>query len=131
MGRAIPIPVNPGDVVFLDNKIFHSSTGNVTDDDYRWAFNFRYLPVGQPSGRSFLPGFVARSRSDPGRELRNPYVWSVMWQRALDHLSAKGPPYSYTALREGKVDLEFAENLTRQWNELVPDEQGWLRLESS
>ena len=58
--RAVPLIMDPGDVVILDNRLTHGATQNTSEADYRWAFNFRYLPTGQPSGRTFLPGFVAR-----------------------------------------------------------------------
>ncbi len=128
--RAVSLPASPGDIVVLHNKVLHSSTANSSEEDFRWAFNFRYLPTGEPSGRPFLPGFIARSRSAPETELKNPYLWSAMWQKALDHLSEHGSPYSYTDLREGKLDLDFAKDLTTQWNKQVPAPHDWLALDT-
>ena len=128
LARAVSLPVAPGDVIVLHNKVLHSSTVNTTEKDFRWAFNFRYLPTGEPSGRPFLPGFVARSRSAPETELKNPYLWGTMWQNALDYLSKNGSPYDYTHLREGKLDLAFAESLTDHWNRAVPEPHSWLSL---
>ena len=63
--KKIPIIASPGDVIFFDNKLIHSASANETADRIRWAFNFRYLPIGEPTGRPFLPGFVA-CRGCPG-----------------------------------------------------------------
>ena len=126
--RAIPLPASPGDLVVLDNSVLHSATVNTTEDDFRWAFNFRYHPTGQPSGRPFLPGYVARSQSAPETELSNPYLWSAMWDRALDHLSTNGSPFDYTELRAGNLDLAFAKTLTKHWNALTPHPESWLSL---
>lgn len=125
---AVTIPMSPGDVLFLDNKLLHGSTQNTSAGDFRWAFNFRYLPVSQTSGRPFLPGFVARSRSAPESELRNPYLWSTMWDRALTYRVEHGAPYSYQALREGKISGEEARRITEHWRRLAPDPRGWLQL---
>lgn len=124
--QAIPLPVELGDVVFLNNKLIHSSTQNTSRDDYRWAFNFRYLPVGQPSGRPFLPGFVARSYSSPETELHNAYIWSTMWIRSLDYFIENGTPISHQGA--GKISPKEAAEITKYWNELVPDVDAWLNL---
>lgn len=122
----IALPVEPGDVIFLDNKVMHSSTPNTSKEDYRWAYNFRYLPIGQPSGRPFLPGFVARSRSAPETELYNAYTWSTMWVRCLDYLTEKGAPTSYDGV--SKMGVKEAAAITQHWRDLAPDADGWLRL---
>lgn len=53
LGRAISLPSEPGDIIVLHNKLLHSSTVNTSEEDFRWAFNFRYLPTDEPSGRPF------------------------------------------------------------------------------
>ena len=125
---AVTIPMSPGDVLFLDNKLLHSATQNTSADDHRWAFNFRYLRVGETSGRPFLPGFVARSRRAPDSELHNPYLWSTMWDRALTHRMQHGVPCSYQEVREGKLSVEESEAITARWRHLAPDTLSWLRL---
>lgn len=129
--RAVTLPMRPGDVLFLDNKLLHSSTPNTSDGDYRWAFNFRYVQAGQTAGRPFLPGFVARSRSAPENELHNPFVWSTMWDRALTYRVKHGVPYSYASLREGTVSEDQAQAITEHWRRRAPDPRGWLRLEQA
>ena len=127
--RAVILPMRPGDVLFLHNKLLHASTPNTSDRDYRWAFNFRYVQAGQTAGRPFLPGFVARSRSAPDSELHNPFVWSTMWDRALTYRVKHGVPYSYASLREGTVSEAQARAITDHWRRRAPDPRGWLRVE--
>ena len=124
--QGVALPVAPGDIVFLDNKVMHSSVPNTSREDYRWAYNFRYLPMGQPSGRPFIPGFVARSRSAPETELHNAYLWSAMWARCLAYLKKTGAPTSYEGV--SKMGVEEARAITRHWQALAPDVDGWLRL---
>ena len=124
--QGITVPVEPGDIVFLANHVMHSSTSNTSKEDYRWAYNFRYLKVGQPSGRPFIPGFVARSHSAPETELTNPYIWSTMWVRCLDYLTEKGAPTTYDGV--SKMSVEEARKITQHWTDLCPNSDSWLRL---
>jgi len=125
--KGIPLPVVPGDVVFLHNKLLHGSIPNTSKNGlFRWAFNFRFLPVGQPCGRPFMPGFVARSRSAPDTELRNPYIWGAMWQRALGYLATVGTPYAYSDL--ANISSKEAGRISQHWHDLAPDVNGWLRV---
>ena len=121
--QAIEIEAAPGDVVFMDNKLVHGSSENRSDDGVRWACNLRYLPIGQPDGRPYLPGFVARSRSAPQLELANPYLWMTIWMRALENVSAHEFPVPSVATHRRR-----AEAITWRWRETVPDVRGWLRL---
>jgi hypothetical protein len=120
--RSVEIAARPGDVVFFHYWLLHGSTPNQTASEVRWVFNFRYLPRGQTAGRPYLPSVLVHSRSQPERELRNPVLWSAIWQRALDHLAQ---PASPTPLR---ARLERAQAITREWRQRFPDEAAWLRL---
>lgn len=122
--NAIPLPVEPGDVIFLDNNMAHTSLDNDASVDFRWAFNIRYLPTGQPTGRPFLPSFVARSRSAPERELQDPFLWSAMWREALAFLSRNPIPPNL-----GKAPGE-AEAITARWHAATRDHADWLNLKS-
>ena len=53
-----------GDVLFMDRLTMHASLPNVSDE-IRWSFDLRYNRTGDATGRSWFPGFVARSRSNP------------------------------------------------------------------
>ena len=82
-----PLPMKAGDVLFFHKKLMHSSLPN-TSDSIRWSFDLRYNPVGQPTGRAWLPGFVARSRSHPETELKDPVKWAKLWLETRDRLAA-------------------------------------------
>ena len=61
----------------------------------RISFDLRYNPTGQPTGRPLFPGFVARSRKDPSRELRDPEAWAQLWYDARKDLSDRDlPPFN-------------------------------------
>jgi ectoine hydroxylase-related dioxygenase (phytanoyl-CoA dioxygenase family) len=116
-----PLTVEPGDVIFLDNNLAHNALENTTDDDFRWALSFRYLPTGQATGRPFLPEFVARSRIAPERELRDADLWREMWRGALNYLSNHPlSPQQYTP--------EQAQAITARWRERTANYGDWLNL---
>ncbi len=120
--RSVEISARPGDVVFFDHWLLHGSTPNQSASEVRWAFNFRYLPRGQTAGRPYLPSVLVRSRSQPKRVLRNPLLWSAIWQRALDHIARPGSPVRrLTKLAEARA-------ITAEWRRRFPDEAAWLRL---
>jgi phytanoyl-CoA hydroxylase len=88
----VPVAMRAGDVLFFHKKMMHSSLPN-TSDDIRWSFDLRYNPIGQPTGRPWLPGFVARSESHPDTALTDHPSWAQLWQEArhnlcLGHLSS-------------------------------------------
>jgi phytanoyl-CoA hydroxylase len=92
-GEGIPIPMEAGDVLFLTSRTIHGSLSN-NSDDVRWSFDLRYNPIGQPTGRGAFPGFVARSKTDPANELRDPAEWEALWRQTRDRLAieqVKGP----------------------------------------
>jgi phytanoyl-CoA hydroxylase len=81
----ITLEVEPGDVIFLTKLTKHSSLEN-NSEDIRWSFDLRYQPIGQPTGRSHFPGFVARSKKNPDSELKDHKVWVDLWQEAKHKL---------------------------------------------
>lgn len=124
--RSVPLTSEPGDVIFMDNKLLHSSMPNVSDSDYRWAFNFRYLPSGQPTGRPFLPEFIAREPTAPDEELHDPGTWSDMWRGCLTYHHAKGMSLSYKDV--SRLSVREAAELTRYWKTLAPSHDSWVHL---
>lgn len=87
----VTLPMSRGKILLLTRRTVHGSLPNVSDD-IRWSFDLRYNPIGQATGRGFFPGFVARSRSDPGSELRDPDEWRRMWTAARAELSERDDP---------------------------------------
>ncbi len=75
----IPIPMKSGDALFFHKKLMHSSLPNKSSG-IRWSFDLRYNVIGQPTGRAWLPGFVARSKAYPETELKDPVLWAEMWR---------------------------------------------------
>jgi hypothetical protein len=82
----LPLPMQAGDVLFFHKKLMHSSLPN-TSDGIRWSFDLRYNRLGQPTGRAWLPGFTARSRSNPESELIDPAKWAELWLEARTRLA--------------------------------------------
>ena len=93
-GKGIAVPLKKGDALFFSKYTVHSSFPN-NSDRIRWSFDLRYHPVGQATGRSFLPGFVARSRSNPESELHDPVKWREMWEEARAALAESNEPIFY------------------------------------
>jgi len=87
----VPLPMSPGDVLFMTRLTKHGSLSNETDE-IRWSFDLRYSPIGQPTGRRWFPGFVARSRANPESELGDGSVWARKWAEARSALSRGETP---------------------------------------
>ncbi len=84
----LPLPVKKGGVVLFHQFTPHAALENKSDD-LRWSFDLRFNPVGQNTGRPAFPGFVARSRSQPEKELRDPEQWAKSWRAALQRILSK------------------------------------------
>ena len=84
--QAVSLPVRAGGIVILHPLTPHCSLANVTDS-FRWSFDIRFNRTGQPTGRAHFPEFVARSRQDPGSELRDWRSWKASWETARATLS--------------------------------------------
>ncbi len=83
--QAVPLPVKRGGVILFHKMNVHRALPN-RSDSLRWSMDLRYHPIGQASGRPAFPGFVARSRSNPERELRDAEAWSRSWRDARDRI---------------------------------------------
>ena len=79
--RVLPLEVRAGGAVLLHKMTEHGSPDNHSDD-IRWSFDIRYQPIGQPTGRSAFPGFVARSSSHPEQIVNDPDEWAYLWWEA-------------------------------------------------
>ncbi len=89
--QVVAAEMEPGDVLFQHKLTKHGAFPNVSYR-IRWSFDLRYQPIGQPTGRPWFPGFVARSRSYPESEFRDWKEWSAMWLEARDKLSKGETP---------------------------------------
>jgi len=81
-----PLPVKAGGVVIFHPMCAHNSLENHTNG-IRWSFDIRFNTTGQPTGRAQFPDWVARSRSNPASELRDPAEWARLWDQARARLS--------------------------------------------
>ncbi len=95
-GRVIPMEVPAGGAVLLHKLTEHGSLDNHSDD-IRWSFDLRYQPIGQPTGRSVFPGFVARSKDHPERVLTDPDDWANLWWDARDRIADGVTPMQLNA----------------------------------
>lgn len=83
---ALPVPLNPGGVLFFHPLCKHASLDN-NSAAFRWSFDLRYNPIGQATGRPHFPGFVAQSRLNPRSVLTDPRAWAQLWLDARARLS--------------------------------------------
>lgn len=86
VGPWTPIIMDPGDVLFFHRATQHASLPNL-GEDLRWSFDLRYGPIGQPTGRRWFPGFVARSAAHPEQELTDHAAWVRSWHEARSQLA--------------------------------------------
>ncbi len=105
--NAVSIPLKRGGALFLHKRTVHSSLPNVSEE-IRWSFDLRYNPTGEATGRPLFPGFVARSRSNPESELRDPEKWTEMWLETRTRMAKIN--------QNGQEDFKFG-----RWNSDHPD----------
>jgi ectoine hydroxylase-related dioxygenase (phytanoyl-CoA dioxygenase family) len=84
---AIPLPVKAGGAVLFHPLTPHASLTNTTDG-FRWSFDIRFSVTGQPTGRDHFPNYIARSRANPDKELRDWRACKAQWQDARARLAA-------------------------------------------
>ena len=83
--RVVPLEVRAGGVVLLHKLTEHASLENHSES-IRWSFDLRYQPIGQPTGRSVFPGFIARSEAHPEQVVTDPADWANLWWQARDRI---------------------------------------------
>ena len=98
-----PLEVKAGGMVLLHKLTEHGSLDNRTDQ-IRWSFDLRYQPIGQPTGRSVFPGFVARSSQHPETVVKDPDEWARLWWNARDRIASGEEPMSFNDRWSGYAD---------------------------
>ena len=88
-GELTPMVMKAGDALFFHKSMMHSAHPN-RSDTVRWSFDLRYNPIGENDGRSWLPGFVARSSANPESVLTDAEVWAQNWREARTRLLKNG-----------------------------------------
>lgn len=77
-----------GGIVIMNKYTPHRGTTN-RSGIVRWSLDLRFHKTGAPSGRSFHPSFVARSRANPNSVLTDCDDWRRMWREALEKPAQK------------------------------------------
>ena len=77
------VEMKAGDVHFHHRRMQHGSLRHLSDQ-LRFSFDLRYQPTSHKMGQSagmprqtLVPGFIARSRSNPEREMRDWREWAA------------------------------------------------------
>ena len=83
-----PLPTQAGSMVMFTSMLPHGSLVNETDT-VRWSMDLRYQALGQPTGRWYVPGFVARCRSNPELETPSAQAWVAEVERAAREAEAQ------------------------------------------
>jgi hypothetical protein len=85
--NGLPLEMKRGSVLCMHRLTMHSALHN-RSNGVRWSFDLRYQPVGQPTGRDWLPAFVARSRKEPGLEIHDWREWADLWWESRSYVAA-------------------------------------------
>ena len=64
-GEQVTCEIAVGGVLLIMHKTLHRSIPN-RSDHIRWSLDLRYSDPAMPTGRDSVPGFIARSATDPG-----------------------------------------------------------------
>jgi len=76
IAQAVPIELDPGDVVLFHNLLFHQGLPNQTEK-IRWSLDWRYQDATQSTLRK-ENGHIARSRSHPEHAVQNAAQWASL-----------------------------------------------------
>jgi ectoine hydroxylase-related dioxygenase (phytanoyl-CoA dioxygenase family) len=85
--NGVALEMRRGSALFMHRLTMHSSLRNLSRE-VRWSFDLRYQRVGQPTGRDWLPAFVARSRQEPSQEVHDWRRWADLWWQARAYVAA-------------------------------------------
>ena len=94
----VPLPMEPGDVLFMHKLTEHTALSNVSDE-VRFSFDLRYAPTGEPMGLRGLPSWVVRSGAHSETEMTDPDDWVKMWMALKD-----APDIDYGNTKRGNPD---------------------------
>ncbi|MCY3712151.1 MAG: phytanoyl-CoA dioxygenase family protein [Gemmatimonadetes bacterium] len=89
-GEILSLSMRKGDVLLMHKLIPHRSIPN-RSGTIRWSIDLRYQQTGLPTGRSFYPNFIVRSRRHPEFVLSDYATWNRGWEEALK-VTAQRPP---------------------------------------
>ena len=80
-GEKVLCQVRVGGVLLTQHKTIHRSIPN-TSDHIRWSLDLRYSDPQMPTGRDFVPGFIARSKKNPDVVAKGIDDWLLIMEDA-------------------------------------------------
>ena len=78
-GKQVQCPVPLGGVLLIQHKTIHRSIPNHSDH-VRWSLDLRYSHPEMPTGRDSVPGFIARSKTQPKSVANNLDDWLALFE---------------------------------------------------
>ena len=80
-GEIVTCEVSKSDVLLTMERVVHRSIPN-RSDTVRWSLDTRYSQLGLPTGRTYTPGFVARSAANPDQVAKSYEDWVRIFEEA-------------------------------------------------
>ena len=78
-GEQVQCPVPLGGVLLIQHKTIHRSVPNHSDH-IRWSMDIRYSDPRMPTGRDGVPGFIARSKTQPASVANTLADWLKLFE---------------------------------------------------
>ena len=78
-GEQVQCPVPLGGVLLIQHKTIHRSVPNHSDH-IRWSMDIRYSDPRMPTGRDGVPGFIARSETQPASVANTLADWLKLFE---------------------------------------------------
>ena len=77
-GDIVTAELDVGDVLLTSERVVHRGLPNRADT-VRWSVDTRYCQIGLPTGRALVPGFIARSRTNPENVAKSHHDWNRLF----------------------------------------------------
>ena len=77
-GDIVTAELDGGDVLLTSERVVHRGLPN-RSNTVRWSVDTRYSQIGLPTGRASVPGFVARSRTNPESVATSHHDWNRLF----------------------------------------------------
>jgi len=77
-GDIVTAELDVGDVLLTSERLVHRGLPN-RSNTVRWSVDTRYSQIGLPTGREYVPGFVARSQRNPESVAKSHHDWNRLF----------------------------------------------------
>ena len=77
-GDIVTAELDVSDVLLTSERVVHRGLPNRADI-VRWSVDTRYCQIGLPTGRANVPGFIARSRTNPESVAKSHHDWNRLF----------------------------------------------------